>query len=88
MKPLGEAVLDVVNPENGQSAAVGFTVVDNSYTCLLGVNTIQDLGLVPVNQHAFFVSVTKETLGDLGEAKLQVDLDEHPRVLPLSLIHI
>ena len=48
MRPLGEAVLDVVNPTNEQSAAVHFTVVDNGYTCLLGVNTIQALGLVTI----------------------------------------
>ena len=45
MRPLGEAVLDVFNPKNEQSAAVHFTVVDNGYTCLLGAKTIQALGL-------------------------------------------
>ena len=36
-----------------------FTVVDNGYTCLLGVNTVQALGLVTINKHAFIASVTK-----------------------------
>ena len=59
MRPLGEAVLDVVNPKNEQPAAVHFTVVDNGYTCLLGVNTVQTLGLVTINKHTFIASVTK-----------------------------
>ena len=88
MRPLGEAVLDVVSPENEQSAAVHFTVVDNSYTCLLGVNTVQALGLVTVNKHAFIASDTKESLGDLGEAKLQINPDACPRVLPCRRIPI
>ena len=75
MRPLGEAVLDVVKPKNGQSAAVRFTVVDNGYTCLSGVNTIQALGLGTFNKHAFIASVTKESLGDLGEAKLRINPD-------------
>ena len=62
MRPLGEAVLDVVNPKKEQSAAVHFTVVDNGYTCLLGVNTIQALGLVTINKHVFIASDTKESL--------------------------
>ena len=82
MRPLGEAVMDVVNPKNEQSDAVHFTMADNGYTCLLGVNTIQALGLVTINKHAFIASATKESLGDLGEAKLRINSDAHPRVLP------
>ena len=85
MRPLGEAVLDVVNAKNEQSAAVHFTVVDNSYTCLLGVNTIQALGLVTFNKHAFIASVTKESLGDLGEAKLLLSPESSPAVEYLLL---
>ena len=74
-------MLDVVNPKNEQSAAMHFTVVDNGYACLLGVNTIQALGLVTISKHAFIASFTKESLGDLGEAKLRINPDAHPRVL-------
>ena len=88
MKPLGEAVLDVVNPKNEQSAAVHFTVVDNGYTCLLRVNTIHALGLVTINKHAVIASVTKESLGDLGEAKLRIYPDTRLRVLPCCRIPI
>ena len=88
MRPLGEAVLDVVNPKNEQPAAVHITVVDNGYTCLLGVNTIQALGLVTFNKHTFIASVTKESLGDLGEAKLWINPDACPRVLPCRRIPI
>ena len=82
MRPLGEAVLDVVNPKKEQSAAVHFTVVDNGYTCLLGVNTIQALGLVTINKHVFIASDTKESLWDLGEAKLRINPDHVPASSP------
>ena len=88
MRPLGEAVLDVVKPKDGQSAAVLFTVVDNGYTCLSGVNTIQALGLGTISKHAFIASVTNETLGDLGEATLRINPDARPRVLPCRRIPI
>ena len=88
MRPLGEAVLDFVNPKNDQSAAVHFTVVDNGCTCLLRVNTIPALGLVTINKHAFIASVTKESLGDLGEAKLRIIPDARLRVLPCRRITI
>ena len=88
MRPLGEAVLDVINPKNEQPAAVHFTVVDNGYTCLLGLNTIQALGLVTINKHAFIVSVTKGSLGDLGKAKLRINPDARPKVLPCRRITI
>ena len=79
MRPLGEAVLDVVKPKNGQSAAVRFTVVDNGYTCLSGVNTIQALGLVTINKHAFIASVTKESLETLVKLHYGSNLMHIPR---------
>ena len=88
MRPLGEVVLDVVNPKNEQPAAVHFTVVDNGYTCLLGLNTIQALGLVTINKHAFIASFTKGSLGDLGKAKLRINPDARPKVLPCRRITI
>ena len=88
MRPLGEVVLDVINPKIEQSAAMHFTVVDNGYTCLLGVITIQALGLVTINKHAFIASDTKESLGDLGEAKLRINPDARLRVLPCRRITI
>ena len=51
MKPLGEAVLNVSNPKAITSTPVRFMVVDNNFTCLLGVDTIQELGLITVNTH-------------------------------------
>ena len=88
MRPLGEAVLDVVKPKDEQSAAVCFTVVDNGYTCLSGVNTVQALGLVTINKHAFIASFTKGSLGDLGKAKLRINPDARPKVLPCRRITI
>lgn len=53
MYPVGEAVLEVQNPKTSSNAPVRFTVVDNGLTCLLGVDTIQELGLITVNTNAF-----------------------------------
>ncbi|KAK7107438.1 hypothetical protein V1264_015748 [Littorina saxatilis] len=86
VQPLGEAVLDIVNPKTGVSASVRFTVVENSFSCLLGVSTIQELGLITVNRGAFIASVTADTLGDLGEASLRVDPQAKPKVLPCRRI--
>ena len=90
MKPLGEAVLNVSNPKAITSTPVRFMVVDNNFTCLLGVDTIQELGLITVNTHAFIGKVSgpdiSSGLGDLGEAKLTLGPDVKPRVLPCRRI--
>ena len=44
--------------------------------------------IVIINKHAFIASVTRESLGDLGEAKLRINPDARPRVLPCRRIPI
>jgi hypothetical protein len=85
MKPIGEATLQVTNPKDGRSLNVRFTVVGNNYTCLLGVDTIQQMGFVTINRSVFVSSVKEEPLpglGGLGEARLCVRPDARPKVLP------
>lgn len=90
MRPLGEAVLDVINPKTLQCTPVRFTVVDDNFTCLLGVDSIQELGLITVNTQIFVGKVSSSEsnpgLGDLGLAKLTLKPDAKPRVLPCRRI--
>ena len=88
VKPKGEAVLNVQNPKTNTSSEVRFTVVDDSFTCLLGVSTVQELGLITVNREAFIAKVTSESLGDLGETTLTVERDAKPKALPSRRIPI
>ena len=89
-KPIGEAVIDVINPKTHSCVPVRFTVVDDNLTCLLGVETIQELGLLTINRSAFIGEVTGPAtgpaLGDLGEAKLTLRPGARPRVLPCRRI--
>ena len=57
MKPLGETELKVTNPRTGEISEINFTVVPNSYTCLLGLKTIQKLDLITFNNHRFIAMV-------------------------------
>lgn len=88
VQPVGEAVLDVVNPKTGSLSPVHFTVVGNAFSCLLGVSTVQDMGLITVNRNSFIASVSADSLGDLGEATLRVDPQAQPKVLPCRRIPI
>ena len=88
VKPKGEAVLNVKNPKTNTSSEVKFTVVEDSFTCLLGVSTVQDLGLITVNREAFIAKVTSDSLGDLGETTLTVERDAKPKALPSRRIPI
>ncbi|KAL8567594.1 hypothetical protein ACOMHN_054407 [Nucella lapillus] len=92
LTPVGEATLDVENPQTAANVPVQFTVVPNNLTCLLGVGTIQEPGLITVNASAFVGTViapdhTKDmSLGDLGEAKLTLRPETKPRGLPCRRI--
>ena len=88
-KPLGETTLTVINPRNGEKNDVAFTVVNNELSCLLGLQTIQEMGLITVNDDTFISQVSGiEPLGDLGEAKLDVDPNVSPRALPCRKVPI
>ena len=83
VKPVGEATLPLRNIHTGEEKQVQFVVVPNDFSCLLGVNTIQDMGLITVHNDRFLARIkTGEELGDLGEAILHVNPDVRPRTLP------
>ena len=86
MKPLGEVNLGVRNDRTGETTDVHFVVVPNGYNCLLGLNTIQQMGLVTINKELFVNNVNASCLGDLGEASLQVDPEIQPKTLPCRKI--
>ena len=80
LKPLGQAKLKVANPQNNMEHEISFMVVPNAYTCLLGLKTIKELGLITVNEDKFTVEALH--LGNLGEANRKVDANVHPKTLP------
>ena len=82
MKPLGEACLQVFNPQTEQTMPVTFTVVQNGLTNLLGLSTVRSMGLITVNHDKFVHAVNGDSLGDLGETSLTVDPSIKPKVLP------
>lgn len=87
--PMGETDLTVINPKSGEEHQVTFVVVPNKYNCLLGLKTIQQLGLITVNNEKFIAKVESlSTLGDLGEASLTVDPNVKPTILPCRKLPI
>lgn len=84
MKPLGEAHLDVTNPRTDEISQVRFVVVENNFTCLLGLRSVQEMGLMTVNHEKFIASVCKASndLGNLGEATLTTDPEIPTKALP------
>jgi len=88
MKPLGEVDLDVINMRTSEQHKVTFVVVPNGLTCLLGLQTIQDMGLITINNQKFIAAVQTQQLGDLGEATLKVDPESPAKTLPCRKIPI
>ena len=79
--PLGETTLQLLNPKNAQVSEVDFIVVPNDFSCLLGLKTVQEMGLFTINDGNFVAQVTSNAnlLGNLGESKLHVNPDVPPR---------
>ena len=77
---IGEAELKVTNPMNGKTYEVTFVIVPNEFQSLLGLKTVQALGLVTINSENFIRQVTRD-LGDLGEVKLKIDKNASPKAL-------
>lgn len=93
MKPLGEADLNVTNPKTGEEHTVTFVVVSNKLQCLLGLETIQQMYFITVNDDKFIAKIQTDvssatSLGDLGEANLTVDPNIKPKVLPCRKLPI
>ena len=53
LKPLGETSLVVTNPCSNIQHEIKFVVVPNGFTNLLGLNTIQQLGFVTINNDSY-----------------------------------
>lgn len=85
MKPLGEADLTVVNPRTNEKHQLRFIVVPNQYTCLLGLEAVQKLKLITINNEKFISSVSSS---DLGTAHLHNDPNVKPKALPCRKIPI
>ena len=91
--PMGQCLISLHNPKNGENHKVHFIVVDNSLDNLLGAETLSRLNLITVNKENFVGNVTSSDttskvmkLGDLGTAKLYVDPKVTPKVLPCRRI--
>jgi hypothetical protein len=82
MKPLGEANLTVKNPSTGDERIVALIVVPNGLANLLGFRTVQNMGLITVNNDRFIANVVVQEIGDLGVATLQVNDEVKPKTLP------
>ena len=80
--PLGEAVIRVRNPKNGELYDTKFTVVSNGFTNLLGIGSIQEMGLISVNDKNIAKLEINKPLGNLGLAKLELDPNAKPKILP------
>jgi hypothetical protein len=73
MKPLGEANLTVKNPSTGDKGIVTLIVVPNGHANLLGFKTVQNMGLITVNNDRFIANIVVQEIGDLGVEILQVN---------------
>lgn len=83
LKTLGEVDLPVTNPKSNEVMNVTFAVVSNKLQSLLGLQVIQKMNLITVNDEKFISMVdTTSDLGDLGEATLVVDNEVQPKTLP------
>ena len=83
VNPVGKAKLRVKNPKTQGYTDVNFTIVNNNLTCLLGTETVQEMGLDTVKNDKFIanINMSNTDLGDLGVVSLQVDSECKPRAL-------
>ena len=56
---LGEVELKVTNPMSNETHSVNFVVVPNEFQSLLGLKTVQALGLVTIHSENFIHQVAK-----------------------------
>ena len=68
VNPVGKAKLRVKNPKTQGYTDVNFTIVNNNLTCLLGTETVQEMGLDTVKNDKFIanINMSDTDLGDLG----------------------
>ncbi|GFR64306.1 hypothetical protein ElyMa_003629100 [Elysia marginata] len=78
--PKGETVLQVFNPKTAATNNVRVMVVQNQFTCLLGLETVKRLKFVTINDDKFILKLEiSGALGDLGEARFSVDPSKKPK---------
>ena len=79
MVPKGETKLKVTNPKTNKVHEVSFVIVDDTFNCLLGLETLKDLGFVTFNEEKYIAKISTESdLGNLGEAHLTVNPEIKP----------
>ena len=80
MVPKGEAKLLVTNPKTKKTHRVSFVIVDNTFNCLLGLQTLKELGFVTFNEEKYVANISSQNdlLGNLGEAHLTVNPEIRP----------
>ena len=52
-KPFGKTISNVKNPKTIEISSARFTVVPYGLNCLLGLTTVQEMGLIPINNNEF-----------------------------------
>ena len=98
VEPIGEVSLETMNPKTGTSHEITYTVVPNSLSCLLGMETVKTLGFITLNETKYIAKIDENSalgdpesttttnkhssLGDLGEAHLHIDTSKKPKQLP------
>ena len=96
VEPVGEVQLKTQNPKTGTAHVIKYTVVPNSLSCLLGMETLKILGFITLNEKQYIAKIDSNSilgntenpkdnscsLGDLGEARLHIDRSKKPRQLP------
>ena len=66
--PPGQVTLEILSSKNTQVIEADFIVVPNDFSCLLGLKTVQEMGLFIINKENFIAGVTSDTspLGNLA----------------------
>ena len=76
--------LSVYNKKSKLTYDIKFTIVENKFSCLLGLKTLKNLGFVIINGDQFLANVRTGTcdLGVPGELALTTDPTKKPRQVP------
>ena len=63
-----------------------FVAVPIVFSNLLGIETIQELGFITINEECFISQVNAPQLGHLGEATHRIVENTQPKVIPCRKI--
>ena len=85
MIPRGEETLSVYDKKSKLMHDIKFTVVENKFSCLLGLKTLKSLGFVTINEDHFLTNVRTGTC-DLGDP-CKVTLKTVPTKKPRQLLY-